>query len=145
MNLRKYIMLIDDNKIDLFVSQQTIHNLDSDIFVSMFSSSVSALRYFENLGQKANPNHGKLPNLIFLDINMPELSGFQLLEKFDAMDLFKKNNIEIVILSSSKNDSDIEKSKKSGLCSSYITKPLTKDKLEKLLCEASQLQKELKK
>jgi len=140
MSLKKHIMLIDDNKIDLFVSQQTIHNLDSKILVSMFSSAMSAFRYFENLDQKASPAQCELPDLIFLDINMPEMNGFQLLEKFNAMELFKKYFIEIVMLSSSKSDYDINKSKNSGLCSNYLTKPLTKDKLERLLCEASKIQ-----
>lgn len=133
-------MLIDDNKIDLFVSQQTIHNLDSKILVSMFSSSVSAFRYFENLDHQASPDSCELPDLIFLDINMPEMNGFQLLERFNSMDLFKKFFIEIVMLSSSKNDYDINKSKNNGLCSNYITKPLTKEKLERILCEASKIQ-----
>jgi len=147
-------MLIDDNKIDLFVHQRMLQNFDNNISVSMFSSptlsiqyleklqnfdnniSVSmfssptlSIQYLENIGKAANIEKETTPDIILLDINMPELNGFQVLKKFETMDVFYRNEIDVIMLSSSQSSIDLDKSKNTTLCKEYLTKPLTLEKI----------------
>jgi CheY-like chemotaxis protein len=70
--------------------------------------------------------------MIFLDIDMPLMDGFQFLDEFDKMSDYIKNNISIIMLTSSINPQDLSKAKKSNYVKKYINKPLTQDALEKL-------------
>ena len=68
------------------------------------------------------------PDLLFLDINMPNLNGYQLLEEIESSNI----DIDVIMLSSSSNSNDIAKALKSRNVISYKTKPLTPDKLKTL-------------
>jgi len=122
-------MLIDDNKIDLFVHQRMLQNFDNNISVSMFSSPTLSIQYLENIGKAANIEKETTPDIILLDINMPELNGFQVLKKFETMDVFYRNEIDVIMLSSSQSSIDLDKSKNTTLCKEYLTKPLTLEKI----------------
>ena len=71
------ITLIDDNKIDLFVNQKIIEKYDSGLKTRMFTSAVSAINYLKILDLNINSDSLTKPDLIFLDINMPQMDGFQ--------------------------------------------------------------------
>ena len=73
------------------------------------------------------------PDLIFLDINMPQMDGFQFFNELRKFDLKDPKPIHIYMLSSSLSLEDINKAKSESLCSGYITKPLTVEKLKTIL------------
>ena len=60
---------------------------------------------------------------------MPDMSGWQVLEAFEAMELFKKHQIDVLMLTSSEYAKDLAKSKAYSLCKGYLIKPLTLEKL----------------
>ncbi len=72
-----------------------------------------------------------LPEVIFLDLNMPIMDGWQFLDKFIQIPTTKK--IIIYIISSSIDPADFEKAKKYDEVSNYIVKPITVDKLKEIL------------
>lgn len=129
----KNVMLIDDNKIDLFVNQRIIENFNPSVKTRIFSNALSAISFFKLLELNKTIKSVALPDVILLDINMPEMNGFNFFEEFKQLNLISKNKIEIYMLSSSMCLDDIIKAKKESYCAGYITKPLTVDKLKNLL------------
>ena len=70
----------------------------------------------------------------FLDINMPVMNGFEFMESFNETDIVNKENIKIVVLTSSGNEQDLLRMSKLGI-KHYLTKPLTEEKVKKLISE----------
>ena len=85
----------------------------------------------DNLSVILNSNE-KLPEVIFLDLNMPILNGWQFLDEFCKIPNIEENT-RIYILSSSVYSGDIEKSKKYSIVKDFIQKPLTDLKFGTLL------------
>lgn len=119
------VMLVDDNDTDNFISQKIIElNGFADRVIAK-NSGKSALEYLE-----ANENDpSALPEVIFLDINMPIVDGFVFLFEFERFNDELKKKCKIAILSSSDNKRDIERIVDNDYVVKYITKPLTQDAL----------------
>ena len=71
-------------------------------------------------------------DVIFLDINMPGMNGWEFLDEFNNLTHHVKTRCKIFMLTSSIDPSDIKKSQTYSTVKDFITKPLTKEKLEKL-------------
>lgn len=127
----KAVMLIDDNEIDNLINQKMLEasNLVETIF--MHTSAKGALEFLRNM-EKLSTNGTGIPELIFLDIDMPLMDGFQFLDEFDKLSEYIKNHASIIMLTSSINPQDLSKAKKSNYVKKYINKPLTQDALDKL-------------
>jgi CheY-like chemotaxis protein len=126
-------MLIDDNKIDLFVSQKTIEILDPNVEFKTFTKATSAIAYLKILDFVKDFNTLFVPNVILLDINMPEMNGFQFLRELEQINIVKKHYIDIFMLSSSSCPQDVIKAKNHKLCKDYFNKPLTTDILKEIV------------
>jgi len=122
------VMLVDDNDTDNFISQKIIElNGFADRVIAK-NSGKSALEYLE-----ANENNpAELPDVIFLDINMPIVDGFVFLFEFERFNDELKKKCKIAILSSSDNKRDIERIVDNDYVVKYITKPLTQDALSEI-------------
>jgi len=129
-------MLVDDNKIDLFVNEKTIEKVGVSSKIKSFSNSVSAINYLKLLESNARCQSIFAPDIIFLDINMPLLNGFQFLREFNKLSIKKKESITIYILSSSTNIEDIQNAKKERSCIGFINKPLTLEMVEKIAIQS---------
>ncbi|WP_339754230.1 response regulator [uncultured Winogradskyella sp.] len=127
------IMLIDDNKIDLFINRKIIEKYNSDLPVNIFPNANLALNHLKRFEINNSDPSIKKPDVIFLDINMPEMDGFQFLDEFDKLTFIEKKPIEIYMLSSSASHNDIEKAKNNTKCKDYIVKPLTLKKLNTII------------
>jgi CheY-like chemotaxis protein len=73
-----------------------------------------------------------LPEVIFLDIDMPLMDGFQFLDEFEKLGSNTKEKCKIVMLTSSINPQDVNKSKNYLYVKKYINKPLSQENLENL-------------
>ncbi len=126
------VMLIDDSEIDNFINQKMMegHGFSERIYVH--TSSRSALEFMKSLRSTGLNLHELLPRIIFLDINMPIMDGFQFIEEFEKMGEEITSVCKIVMLTSSINPADLEKSKQTPAIYQYINKPLTKEMLESL-------------
>ncbi|GAB1444960.1 response regulator [Flammeovirgaceae bacterium] len=122
------VMLVDDNDTDNFISKRIIEITGFSKRVEVKNSGKSALDYI-----KENQNNSEeLPNIIFLDINMPIVDGFVFLYEFEKFNELVKNKCKVIILSSSDNKRDIDKIVNNNHVIKFITKPLTEVALEEI-------------
>jgi CheY-like chemotaxis protein len=122
------VMLVDDNDTDNFISRRIIELSKFAKRIEVKNSGKSALQYLEE--NQNNPEN--LPDLIFLDINMPIVDGFVFLFEFEMFPESVKNKCKIAILSSSDNKRDIEKIVDNDYVIKFITKPLSNEALEEV-------------
>ncbi|MFN0048365.1 MAG: response regulator [Cytophagales bacterium] len=124
----KLVMLVDDNETDNFISEKIIEMTGfADRVVAMDSGS-SALEYLRNNAE----NDSQIPDIIFLDINMPFVDGFVFLFEFESFSELVRSKSRIVILSSSDNKRDIDRIVDNQYVVNYVVKPLTSDALKKV-------------
>ena len=122
------VMLVDDNETDNFISKRIIEITKFANNVEVKNSGKSALDYL-----KENQNDlDRLPDLIFLDINMPIVDGFVFLYEFEKFNDAIKDKCKVIILSSSDNKRDIDKIVNNNHVIKFITKPLTETALEEV-------------
>src|SRR5437016_5763735 len=107
------ILLIDDNPMDNIVNEFTISSMKLGNRIFQFENAIDALNYLKDVQAEGQ-------NIIFLDINMPVMNGFQFLEKFEELRPETKNAYKIVMLTSSNNPLDIENAKNNMRIVEYI-------------------------
>ena len=122
------VMLVDDNDTDNFISKRIIEITKFANRVEVKNSGQGALEYLRS--NENNPDN--VPNIIFLDINMPVVDGFIFLYEFDKFNERVKNKCKIIILSSSDNKRDIDKIVNDNHVIRFITKPLTEIALDEI-------------
>ena len=127
-----YAMLLDDNELDNFINQKTLEatHFANKIYVN--TSSKSALEFLKNLEVSSSETHSIFPEIIFIDINMPMIDGFQFIENLKNTLPEKYNAIKIVILTTSASPSDKEKALKISKDIIFLNKPLTKEALNQI-------------
>ena len=120
----KTCLLIDDNYIDNFVTRKILEGgnfAETIIVVRSANDAINSLR--DGLVK---------PDVIFLDVRMPLMSGFEFLEAYDKIKIDNKNNIKIFMLSSSLDPLDLRKSTDNKYITQFIHKHLTQKALEEL-------------
>ena len=127
-----YILLIDDNELDNFINQKTIEatNFAKKIYVN--SASKNALEFLHNIEISNTKEHNLFPEIIFVDINMPMIDGFQFIEKFIETYPEKLNTIKLALLTSSLNGQDKERAMAISKKILFLNKPLTPETLNQL-------------
>lgn len=125
------VMLVDDNDIDNFINERMIMGCGFSDTIYINTSTRSAIEFLKNLSINKALRKDHLPSIIFLDINMPILDGFQFIEEFEKMDPELVASIRVVMLTSSINPSDIKRSESYRSVAGFINKPLTEEALAK--------------
>ena len=127
-----YVMLLDDNDLDNFINQKMIeaNHFSEKIYVS--TSSKSALEFFSNLSVLNAGSDEKFPEVIFVDLNMPLIDGFQFIVQLKENFPDKAKHLKFVILTSSINISDRQKAHDLSSDITFLNKPLTKEMLDQL-------------
>lgn len=128
------IMLIDDDEPTNFLSSMIIEEADCAEFIQVADSGEKAINYLLN-SQKfnyANPEY-PWPALIFLDINMPAMNGWEFLEKYRELRKSNANNTKIIMLTTSLNPDDKNKANDMDVVTDFKHKPLTWELLDEVL------------
>nr|WP_121273377.1 response regulator [Pedobacter schmidteae] len=126
---QKTVLLIDDNLVDLKINSKIIKisNLFDEIITCQ--SGEEGLAYL----RKTLNDAGKLPDLILLDIQMPDMDGFDFLELYKKMPKKLTEKCLIAMLSSTLDYGDIKKAEASFHVIKLLRKPLFPKELEDLL------------
>ncbi|MFH6999708.1 response regulator [Flavobacterium sp. FlaQc-57] len=120
------IMIIDDNQIDKFIIKHVVSkNKFSDIILE-YDSANKALEYLtENQSSLF-----MLPQIIFIDINMPGMSGFEFMKAYDKLSYILKNTCKVFITSSTGvSETELSKLDDRNIVS-FLNKPVTQSDLE---------------
>lgn len=127
------LLCIDDDMTTLMLIKMVTEKTAFTKEVVTALSGKEALDYYNGLLAKPEQEGANYPRLIFLDVNMPIMSGWEFLDEF--VDELYPNfpETKVVILSSSTNPFDKEKTKQYPIIIGYISKPITADLLKKLV------------
>ncbi len=117
------VLLTDDDEDDRLIFKEILDEMDKDISVRMVNDGKQLMDF---LATKNNP----LPHIIFLDLNMPNMSGLECLKEIRSHE--KYNDISIAIYSTSASKKDIDDTFSNG-ANIYITKPGAYSELKRVL------------
>jgi CheY-like chemotaxis protein len=126
------VMLVDDSDTDLFINETMIKYAQLSNDIISFSSSTKALEHLK-LVSKDSASFSEIPDIIFLDINMPLLNGFEFIREYQSLPALVKNKCQIILLSSTFNSNDIQKGADDSHVIGLIAKPLTIESLHEML------------
>jgi CheY-like chemotaxis protein len=125
----KCVMLVDDNPNDNFFHTREIKKHDPSTIVITMENGPAALEYL-----KANHSPGYLlPDIIFLDINMPGMNGWEFLVEYHKLEKALHSGMIIVMLTTSEGMEEAERAIAWKLITDFCTKPLTKEKIGEII------------
>ena len=124
------ILLVDDNDADNFIHEMVIKQLDCAEKIVTAENGEEALTF---LTTALTSGKYPKPDLIFLDINMPKMNGWEFLEEYEKLHIDQKAKIVLVMLTTSLNPDDKMLAAQKPLILNYIDKPLTQESLTEIL------------
>lgn len=125
------ILFIDDDPITLMLCKMVISKASFSNEIITAKNGEEALHYFDSLMTTNADNEIKeQPQLIFLDLNMPVMGGWEFLDSFSTETYSEYNTTKVIILSSTIDPEDIIKSKKYPMILDFLSKPISKEMLE---------------
>ena len=124
-----HIVLVDDNETTSFLNNRLLGRLAVADHISTFSRADEA---FEQLWGGASGGSNPTPDLVFVDLKMPGISGFEFLELYNALPQPVQDRTVMAVLTTSMHGADTARVAQYPNVE-YLTKPLTEEKMQKLL------------
>jgi len=128
------ILLIDDDEPTNFLNRMTVEQSGCTRHVAVAQSGQEALDFL--MGQRpasGDRAHCPHPDLIFLDINMPAMDGWEFMEKYKGLPKEQKASIVLIMLTTSLNPDDEKKTRHIPEIAGFENKPLKEPQLRRLL------------
>lgn len=125
------ILCIDDDPITLMLCKKVISKASFSNEVITAQNGEEALHHFNTLKYTNSKSKSK-PELIFLDLNMPIMGGWEFLDHFTSPDYAEFNSVPVIVLSSTIDPEDLAKAKKYPIIIDFLSKPITQPMLEYL-------------
>ncbi|KXX72420.1 response regulator [Flammeovirga sp. SJP92] len=125
------ILIIDDSEADVFIMKRIINKAEVTNNIITAFGAQEALEY---LSQKIEGCYPK-PNIVLLDINMPNMSGWEFLDEYEKLDKEMKAGEIICMITTSKDPSERDRAKRFNIVDDFTHKPLTKEKLMEIIEE----------
>ncbi|WP_295122307.1 response regulator [uncultured Chitinophaga sp.] len=122
-NTPKLVYVIDDDEIFHFIVKKMFGLQGWDVEITSFLCAEEAI-------EELNTAPSDLPQLIILDMNMQRMNGWDFIEAYRELKPELKQQVPIIMCSSSMNISDMEKVRRTPELNAYITKPLDNSKLK---------------
>ncbi|MBN8569642.1 MAG: response regulator [Ignavibacteria bacterium] len=124
--------LVDDDKVFQFITAKILKSLNVIDCILQFENGLPLLEYLQNNFDKPE----SLPDVIFLDIQMPFMDGWQFLQEYSNLRISFAKQIKIYILSSSISLYDKEKAKAYNQIKDFLVKPIGREKYTEILEES---------
>jgi CheY-like chemotaxis protein len=124
------VFLIDDDNIYQYTARVILESTGLAKQIQSFYNGNDAINYFSD---PKNFDSETLPDVIFLDINMPIMDGWEFLEEYKQFQAKLPKPIAIYMVSSSVNSSDMQRSRSYNAVSDYLVKPVSRSKYQELM------------
>lgn len=123
------ICIVDDDRVYQIAARKMLERINNSYKILVFSDGQEAYQYItENTG-----NADALPDIILLDINMPNMNAWEFLDAYAAIKPSLPKSITIYVISSSLSESDIQRAKKIENVKEYYIKPVTTEQYLQML------------
>lgn len=128
------ILLVDDDFATNFINKKIIQRTNITEHIQVSLNGKEAIDYLCKKGKfQSETDEFPQPELILLDINMPVMDGWEFIETYKNLDIENKENIAIVMLSSSFNPADKTKAESIAEITTFRQKPMSKEALYKII------------
>lgn len=125
------VLLIDDSDADNFIHTRRLNKMEVAREIVVRANGREGLQYFTT--PLPDGSHPTRPDLLFLDINMPVMDGWEFLDEYQNLPEDRRARVTIAMLTSSIGDPDYARSRSYSVVDGHESKPLTKEKITTLL------------
>lgn len=129
IQLPSRFIIVDDDSINNMICKLTINRLSPSAEIITFLNPEVALQYIKDY---YNDEKSRLPTVLFLDINMPTISGWEFLQIFNDFSENIKNQFELYMLTASIDISDKEKASSNLYVKDFLSKPLSMNLIQSI-------------
>lgn len=125
-------LLVDDDPVSNYINKMVIADIEKIEHAHDALNGADALEFIQSHCESDDKDGNFCPDLILLDLNMPVMDGFEFLKTFQNLSFRRKEDVKIIVLTSSTNPQDLKRVSDFNVAG-YLNKPLTQENLDAAL------------